>query len=133
MDEVLRKHKGKGNKFCLEEREGDQGRGQRRNDVELALKPEQKFTRGQRKMAFPAKGREQRFKDSRIHGLVWNGLRRVRVARESCKGRWMPFVQGLQCHGEEYKQYLIGNTSSWEGFSARERQEEIFVSEKLLP
>ena len=45
----------------MEEREGDQGCGGRRNDVKLASMHRQKLTGAQRKAGSPEKGREQRF------------------------------------------------------------------------
>lgn len=62
-------------------------------------------------MAFPAKRREQRFKEGKAHGLagereVWNGLRRAHMAREGCKGRQRLSIQGLQHDGEEYTDFV---------------------------
>lgn len=85
--------------------------------MELSLKDEQKFTRGQRKTAFPAEVSERKVHGVGEREVVRNGCGRVPWP-EKLQRKVRLFVQGLQCHEQEYGLCLIGSTGSGEGFSA---------------
>lgn len=76
----------------------------------LDLKDEQKFNRGQRKMAFPAEVSKRKIRGVGER-VVRNGCGRVPWP-EKLQRKVRIFVQGLQCHEQEYGLCLRGFTGS---------------------